>query len=57
MPHDGAGARAIAAWLVDSGVGEVLAVHDDDRDYGTPVARMYVQAARPRELAARSRPV
>src|SRR3954447_7474393 len=57
MPHDGVGARAIAAWLVDSGVGEVLVVHDHDRDYGTPVAAMCVQAARSRDVAVRSRPV
>jgi branched-chain amino acid transport system substrate-binding protein len=57
MPHDGVGARAIAAWLVDSGVGDVLVVHAHDPDYGTPVAAMCIEAARSCELAVRSRRV
>jgi hypothetical protein len=38
MPHDGVGARAIAAWLVAGGVSELLVVHDHDRDYGVAVS-------------------
>src|SRR5215218_7519885 len=37
MPHDGIGARAIADWLDDHGVGELLIVHDHDLGYGIPV--------------------
>jgi branched-chain amino acid transport system substrate-binding protein len=57
MPHDGVGARAIAAWLVEMGVGELLVVHDHDEDYGVSVGRMCVDAAQGRGLAVRSRPV
>ena len=31
MPHDGVGAKAIAAWLEEAGVQELLVVHDHDR--------------------------
>jgi branched-chain amino acid transport system substrate-binding protein len=57
MPHDGVGARAVAAWLEENGVGEVLVVHDHDSDYGIPVGQMSVEAARARGLAVRHRPV
>lgn len=57
MPHDGVGAAAIADWLVAAGAREVLVVHDNDSDYGTPVGKMCVEAARDRGLAVRSRPV
>lgn len=57
MPHDGVGARAIADWLVETGVGELLVVHDHDLDYGVSVGRMCLEAARERGLAVRSRPV
>ncbi|MEA2400788.1 MAG: branched-chain amino acid transport system substrate-binding protein [Thermoleophilaceae bacterium] len=57
MPHDGVGARAIADWLAEAGVGEVLVLHDHDEGYGVPVGRMCVDAARERGLAVRSRPV
>jgi hypothetical protein len=57
MPHDGVGARAIAGWLVDAGVHELLVVHDHDDGYGVPVGVMCAEAARERGLAVRSRPV
>jgi branched-chain amino acid transport system substrate-binding protein len=57
MPHDGVGARAIAAWLVEMDVQELLVVHDHDEGYGVPVGRMCVDAARERGLSVRSRPV
>lgn len=57
MPHDGIGARAIAAWLEQASVSELLVVHDHDRWYGVPVGAMCVEAARDRGLAVRSRPV
>jgi branched-chain amino acid transport system substrate-binding protein len=57
MPHDGVGARAIAAWLVGAGVEELLVVHDHDEGYGVSVGRMCVNAARERGLTVRSRPV
>jgi len=57
MPHDGVGARAIAGWLAGVGVRRVLVVHDEDSDYGAPVAAMCVDAAAERRLAVRSRPV
>jgi branched-chain amino acid transport system substrate-binding protein len=57
MPHDGVGARAIARWLVDTGVRELLVVHDHDDGYGVPVGAMCAEAARERGLAVRSRPV
>jgi branched-chain amino acid transport system substrate-binding protein len=56
-PHDGVGARAIAAWLDDAGVGELLIVHDHDEGYGVPVAGMCADAARESGLHVRSRPV
>jgi branched-chain amino acid transport system substrate-binding protein len=56
-PHDGVGARAIAAWLVGAGVRELLVVHDHDDGYGVPVGAMCVEAARDRGLVVRSRPV
>jgi branched-chain amino acid transport system substrate-binding protein len=57
MPHDGVGAEAIADWLVDVGVRDLLVVHDHDEQYGVPVGEMCVTAARERGLAVRSRPV
>jgi len=56
-PHDGAGAHAIAAWLHERGVDDVLVVHDHGDEYGEPVGAMCAQAARERGLAARIRPV
>jgi branched-chain amino acid transport system substrate-binding protein len=56
-PHDGIGAQAIAAWLAEQGVTELLLVHDHDEDYGIPVGGMCAGAARERGLAVRSRPV
>jgi branched-chain amino acid transport system substrate-binding protein len=57
MPHDGVGARAIAAWLVEVGVRDLLVVHDYGEQYGVPVGAMCAEAARERGLAVRSRPV
>jgi branched-chain amino acid transport system substrate-binding protein len=57
MPHDGVGAAAIAAWLVEAGVRDLLVVHDHGRQYGVPVGEMCVRAARDRGLAVRPRPV
>ena len=56
-PHDGVGARAIAAWLGERGVDDVLVVHDYGDEYGEPVGAMCAQAARERGLAVRIRPV
>ena len=56
-PHDGVGARAIAAWLAERGVDDVLVVHDYGDEYGEPVGAMCAQAARERGLAVRIRPV
>ena len=56
-PHDGVGARAIADWLAEAGVTELLVVHDHDDDYGIPVGRMCAEAAGERGLAVRLRPV
>lgn len=56
-PHDGVGARAIAAWLEEHRVDEVLVVHDYGDEYGEPVGAMCAQAARERGLAVRIRPV
>jgi branched-chain amino acid transport system substrate-binding protein len=56
-PDDRAGARAIAEWLAEHGVGELLVVHDHDDGYGVPVGRMCVEAARERGLDVRSIPV
>ena len=55
MPHDGIGARAIADWLVEVAVRELLVVHDHDEGYGVPVGAMCVDAARNRGLVVRSR--
>lgn len=57
MPDDRAGARAIAGWLVEAGVSDLLVVHDHDPGYGAPVGAMCVDAMRDRGLRARSRPV
>jgi len=57
MPDDRAGARAIAGWLVEAGVSDLLVVHDHDPGYGFPVGAMCVEAVRDRGLSARSRPV
>ena len=56
-PNDRVGAEAVAAWVADAGVGELLVVHDHDRGYGVPVGAMCVEAARARGLTVRSRPV
>jgi branched-chain amino acid transport system substrate-binding protein len=56
-PHDGIGALAIAAWLQEAGVRDVLVVHDYGDEYGEPVGAMCAQAARDRGLAVRIRPV
>jgi branched-chain amino acid transport system substrate-binding protein len=56
-PHDGIGARAIAAWLGEHGADDVLVGHDHDGGYGEPVGAMCAQAARERGLAVRIRPV
>ena len=56
-PHDGVGARAIAAWLHGQGVTRLLVVHDHDRDYGIAVGEMCTAAARDRGIDVRSRPV
>lgn len=57
MPHDGALARAIAAWLSAADVRDLLVVHDHDAGYGMPVGAMCVDAARRHGLRVRSRPV
>jgi branched-chain amino acid transport system substrate-binding protein len=57
MPHDGVGARAIAGWLVETGVSDLLVVHDYGDQYGAPVGAMCVRAAQERGIAVRSRPV
>jgi hypothetical protein len=57
MPNDSVGARAIAGWLVEAGVRQLLVVHDHDDGYGIPVGRMCVEAARERGVDVRSRPV
>lgn len=56
-PHDGVGARAIAEWLVQARVQNLLVVHDHDHGYGIPVGAMCTEAARDRGLAVRSRPI
>jgi branched-chain amino acid transport system substrate-binding protein len=57
MPHDGVGALAIADWLADAGVRDLLVVHDHGEQYGVPVGAMCVEAAHERGLVVRSRPV
>jgi len=57
VPDDRVGASAIADWLVEARVSELLVVHDHDDGYGIPVGGMCVEAARSRGLAVRSRPV
>jgi len=56
-PNDRVGAAAIAAWLADQAVAELLVVHDHDEGYGVPVGRMCAEAARERGLAVEARPV
>lgn len=56
-PHDGVGARAIADWLVEAGVGALLVVHDHDAWYGDPVGAMCTKAARDLGIEVRTRPV
>jgi branched-chain amino acid transport system substrate-binding protein len=56
-PHDGVGARAIADWLLEAEIREVLVVHDHDDGYGMPVGLMCAEAARERGLTVRLRPV
>jgi len=56
-PDDRAGAGAIADWLLEAGVTDLLVVHDHDAGYGVPVGRLCADAARSRGLAVRSRPV
>jgi branched-chain amino acid transport system substrate-binding protein len=57
LPHDGVGARAIANWLGEANVRELLVVHDHDSWYGVPVGGMCAGAARERGLSVRSRPI
>ena len=57
MPHDGVGARAIAAWLREQGVRELVIVHDHDEGYGVPVGAMCAEAARACGLGVRARPI
>jgi branched-chain amino acid transport system substrate-binding protein len=57
LPHDGVGARAIAAWLVEQGVADLLVVHDHDDGYGVPVGRLCAEAARERGRTVTARPV
>ena len=57
LPHDGVGADAIAAWLAEQGVRDLLVVHDHDAGYGVPVGALCTEAARERGVATRSRPV
>lgn len=57
MPHDGALAQGIATWLHDTGIRDVLVVHDYGDEYGEPVGRMCVEAAEERGLAVRIRRV
>jgi ABC-type branched-subunit amino acid transport system substrate-binding protein len=57
MPHDGVGAGAIADWLMDARVRELLVVHDYGEEYGEPVGAMCAEAARDRGLVVRIRPV
>lgn len=57
MPHDGVGARAIADWLVASGVSRLLVVHDHDPGYGVPVGARCIEAALDRGVGVRSRPI
>jgi branched-chain amino acid transport system substrate-binding protein len=56
-PHDGVGARAIAAWVESKGVERLLVVHDRDFGYGVPVGTMSAQAARERGVSVDARPV
>jgi ABC-type branched-subunit amino acid transport system substrate-binding protein len=56
-PHDGVGARAIAAWLEQEGVRDLLVAHDHDDRYGVPVGALCAAAARERGLGAHARPV
>jgi branched-chain amino acid transport system substrate-binding protein len=56
-PSDRVGAAAIAAWLTDAGVRELLVVHDHDAAYGTPVGAMCAEAARGRGIEVRVRRV
>jgi branched-chain amino acid transport system substrate-binding protein len=56
-PGDAVGARAIAAWLDEAGVRELLVVHDHDDFYGVPVAAMCADAAGERGVSVRTRPV
>jgi branched-chain amino acid transport system substrate-binding protein len=57
MPHDGIGAQAIATWLADHEVDELLVLHDHDEGYGVPVGGMCAEAARARGLNVRLEPV
>jgi ABC-type branched-subunit amino acid transport system substrate-binding protein len=57
MPNDAVGARAIAYWLIQAGVSELLLVHDHDPDYGVEVGLMCTEAARERRIVVRSRPI
>jgi branched-chain amino acid transport system substrate-binding protein len=56
-PHDGVGARAIADWLEQVGVDELLVVHDHDSFYGAPVGAMCEKAAGERGVRVRRRPI
>jgi branched-chain amino acid transport system substrate-binding protein len=56
-PHDGVGARAIAAWVAEHAVGSLLVIHDHDDGYGVPVGRLCAAAARERGLAVTALPI
>jgi branched-chain amino acid transport system substrate-binding protein len=56
-PHDGVGARAIAAWLAQRELASLLVIHDHDDGYGVPVGRMCAEAAAGRGLDVTALPV
>jgi hypothetical protein len=54
VPHDGVGARAMAVWLVDAGVRELLVVHDHDVASRSATARRPFAPRARRATATRS---
>jgi branched-chain amino acid transport system substrate-binding protein len=56
-PHDGVGGLAIADWLTEQEVSELLVVHDHDEAYGIPVGAMCAEAASRHGITVRIRPV